>query len=87
MMQPNTKSKIIDIYLASITSRKITRKSHLSVLKLCQSADRSEKKLIKYLRMQCVHQTFLIAIKLEIMKEKVLNTKRNVINSKFSEIL
>ena len=49
MMQPNTKSKIIDIYLASITSRKITHKSHLSVLKLCQSADRSEKKLIKYL--------------------------------------
>ena len=49
MMQPNTKSKIIDIYLASITSRKITRKSHLSVLKLCQSADGSEKKLIKYL--------------------------------------
>ena len=49
MMQPNTKSKIIDIYLASITSRKITHKSRLSVLKLCQSADKSEKKLIKYL--------------------------------------
>ena len=49
MMQPNTKSKIIDIYLASITSRKITHKSHLSVLKLCRSADRSEKKLIEYL--------------------------------------
>ena len=50
MMQPNTKSKIIDIYLASITSRKITRKSHLSVLKLCQSADRSEKKTHKISR-------------------------------------
>ena len=49
MMQPNTKSKIIDIYLDSIASRKITHKSHLSVLKLCQSADKSERKLIKYL--------------------------------------
>jgi hypothetical protein len=49
MMQPNTKSKIIDIYLASITSRKITHKSRLLALKLFQSADRSEKKLIKYL--------------------------------------
>ena len=49
MMQPDTKSKIIDIYLASITSRKITHKSHLSVLKLCKSADESERKLIKYL--------------------------------------
>tara|TARA_B100001173_G_scaffold91394_1_gene78869 strand:- start:171 stop:368 length:198 start_codon:yes stop_codon:yes gene_type:complete len=52
MIQPNTKSKIIDIYLASITSRKITHKSHLSVLKLCQSADRSEKKLIEYLQVK-----------------------------------
>ena len=49
MIQPNTKSKIIDIYLASIVSRCITNKSHLSVLKLYQSADRSERKLIKYL--------------------------------------
>jgi hypothetical protein len=49
MIQPNTKSKIIDIYLASITSGKISHKSHLSVLKLCPSADKSEKKLIKYL--------------------------------------
>ena len=48
-MRPNTKSEIIDIYLASITSRRITHKSHLSALKLYQSADRSEKKLIKYL--------------------------------------
>ena len=49
MIQPSTKSKIIDIYLASMASREITHKSHLSVLKLCQSADRSERKLIKHL--------------------------------------
>jgi hypothetical protein len=49
MIQPSAKSKIIDIYLASMASREITQKSHLSILKLCQSADRSEKKLIKYL--------------------------------------
>ena len=49
MIQPSTKSMIVDIYLASMASREITHKSHLSVLKLCQSADRSEKKLIKYL--------------------------------------
>ena len=49
MIQPNTKSKIVDIYLASMASRTISHKSHLSVLKLCKSADRSEKKLIKHL--------------------------------------
>ena len=60
MMQPNTKSKIIDIYLASITSRKITRKSHLSVLTLCQSADRSEKKLINYLETKIANGTIQV---------------------------
>ena len=60
MMQPNTKSEIIDIYLASITSRKITRKSHLSVLKLCQSADRSEKTLIKYIEAKIKNGTIKV---------------------------
>ena len=49
MIQPSTKSKIIDIYLASMAARQITHKSHLSVLKLRKSADTSERKLIKYL--------------------------------------
>ena len=49
MIKSSTKSKIVDIYLASIVSRYITRKSHLSVLKLYKSADTSERKLIKYL--------------------------------------
>ena len=60
MIQPNTKSKIIDIYLASITSRRIARKSHLSVLKLCQSADRSEQKLIKYLETKIANGTIQV---------------------------
>ena len=60
MIQPNTKSKIIDTYLASITSRKITHKSHLLVLKLCKSADRSEKKLIKYLEAKIKNGTIQV---------------------------
>ena len=49
MIQPSTKSKIIDIYLASMVARQMTHKSHLSVLKLRKSADKSERKLIEYL--------------------------------------
>jgi hypothetical protein len=49
MIQPSTKSKIIDIYLASMVARQMTHKSHLSVLKLRKSADTSERKLIEYL--------------------------------------
>ena len=60
MIQPNTKSKIVDIYLASITSRRITHKSHLSVLKLCQSADGPEKKLIKYLETKIANGTIQV---------------------------
>ena len=60
MMQPDTKSKIVDIYLASITSRKITHKSRLSALKLCQSADKSEKKLIKYLEAKIKNGTIKV---------------------------
>ena len=60
MIQPNTKSKIIDIYLASITSRRITHKSYLSALKLCQSADRSELKLIKYLETKIANGTIQV---------------------------
>ena len=60
MIQPNTKSKIIDIYLASITSRRITHKSHLSVLKLFQSADRSEQKLVKYLETKIANGTIQV---------------------------
>jgi hypothetical protein len=60
MIQPNTKSKIVDIYLASITSRRITHKSYLSALKLCQSADRSEQKLIKYLETKIANGTIRV---------------------------
>ena len=49
MIQANIQSKIIDIYLASMTSRKITQTAYLLALKLYQTADKSEKKLIKHL--------------------------------------
>jgi hypothetical protein len=49
MMQANKQSKIIDIYLSSMTSRKITQTAYLLALKLYQTADRSEQKLIKHL--------------------------------------
>ena len=49
MTQANNQSKIIDIYLASMTSREITQTAYLSALKLYQTADRSEQKLIKHL--------------------------------------
>ena len=49
MTQANNQSKVIDIYLASITSRKITQTAYLSALKLYQTADRSEQKLIEHL--------------------------------------
>ena len=49
MIQANNQSKIIDIYLASMTSRKITQKTYLLAQKLYQTADRSEQKLIKHL--------------------------------------
>lgn len=49
MIQSNIQSKVIDIYLASMTSRKITQTAYLLALKLYQTADRSEQKLIKYL--------------------------------------
>jgi hypothetical protein len=48
-IQSNIQSKVIDIYLASMTSRKITQTAYLSALKLYQTADRSEQKLIKHL--------------------------------------
>ena len=49
MIQTNNQSKIIDIYLSSMTSRKITQTAYLLALKLYQTADRSEQKLIKHL--------------------------------------
>ena len=49
MIQSNIQSKIIDIYLASMTSGKITQTAYLLALKLYQTADRSEQKLIKHL--------------------------------------
>ena len=49
MIQTGNQSKIIDIYLASMTSRKITQTAYILALKLYQTADRSEKKLIKHL--------------------------------------
>ena len=49
MIQSNIQSKVIDIYLASMTSRKITQTAYLLALKLYQTADRSEQKLIKHL--------------------------------------
>ena len=49
MIQTNNQSKVIDIYLASMTSRKITQTAYLLALKLYQTADRSERKLIKHL--------------------------------------
>ena len=48
-IQSNIQSKVIDIYLASMTSRKITQTTYLLALKLYQTADRSEQKLIKHL--------------------------------------
>ena len=48
-IQSNIQSKVIDIYLASMTSRKITQTAYLLALKLYQTADRSEQKLIKHL--------------------------------------
>ena len=52
MIQANSQSKIIDIYLTSITSRKITQTAYLLALKLYQTADKSEKKLIKHLELK-----------------------------------
>ena len=49
MIKANNQSKVIDIYLASMTSRKITQTAYLSALRLYQTADRSEQKLIKHL--------------------------------------
>ena len=49
MIQANVQSKVIDIYLTSMTSRKITQTAYLLGLKLYQTADRSEQKLIKHL--------------------------------------
>ena len=49
MIQANNQSKVIDIYLASMTSRKITQTAYLLALNLYQTADRSEQKLIKHL--------------------------------------
>ena len=49
MIQANNQSTVIDIYLASMTSRKITQTAYLLALKLYQTADRSEQKLIKHL--------------------------------------
>ena len=49
MIQTDNQSKIIDIYLASMTSRKITQTAYFLALKLYQTADGSEKKLIKHL--------------------------------------
>ena len=49
MIQSKNYSKIIDIYLASMTSRKITQTAYFLALKLYQTADRSEQKLIKHL--------------------------------------
>ena len=60
MIQPSTKSKIIDIYLASMAARQITHKSHLSVLKLRKSADTSERKLIKYLEAKIKNGTIQV---------------------------
>jgi hypothetical protein len=52
MIQANNQSKVIDIYLASMTSRKITQTAYLSALKLYQTADRSEQKLIEHLELK-----------------------------------
>ena len=60
MIQPSTKSKIIDIYLASMVARQMTHKSHLSVLKLRKSADTSERKLIEYLEKKIANGTIQI---------------------------
>ena len=49
MIRADNQSKIIDIYLASMTSRKITQTAYLLALKLYQTADKSEKKLIEHL--------------------------------------
>ena len=49
MIQESKKSKIVDIYLSSMTSRKITQTAYLLALNLYQTADRSEQKLIKHL--------------------------------------
>jgi hypothetical protein len=50
MIQTSKQSKIIDIYLSSMTSRKISQTSYLLALKLYQTADISEQKLIKHLK-------------------------------------
>ena len=49
MIQANKYSEIIDIYLSSMTSRKITQTAYLLALTLYKTADRSEQKLIKHL--------------------------------------
>ena len=49
MIQTSKQSKIIDIYLSSMTSRKISQTAYLLALKLYRTADISEQKLIKHL--------------------------------------
>ena len=49
MIQTSKQSNIIDIYLSSMTSRKISQTAYLLALKLSQTADISEQKLIKHL--------------------------------------
>ena len=49
MIQASKQSNIIDIYLSSMTSRKISQTAYLLALKLYQTADISEQKLIKHL--------------------------------------
>ena len=62
MIQPSTKSKIIDIYLASMAARQITHKSYLSVLKFRKSADTSEIKLIRYLEKKIANGAIKIMV-------------------------
>ena len=50
MIQTSKQSKIIDIYLSSMTSRKISQTAYFLALKLYQTADISEQKLIKHLK-------------------------------------
>ena len=50
MIHASKNSKIIDIYLASMTSREITQTAYLLALKLYQTADISEQKLIRHLK-------------------------------------
>ena len=49
MIQANSLSKVIDIFVASMAARKITEAAYLLALRLYQTADSSEQKLIKHL--------------------------------------